>query len=82
MLLLVGLGALAVSATPSGCGGDREQVNIYTSTAFFLAARSKGDYCKCSEYAWDRGDRCPFVFEFWRHLGVLNLFPFHFQPNE
>jgi hypothetical protein len=32
VLLLVGLGALAVSATPSGCGGDREQVNLYTPT--------------------------------------------------
>ncbi len=35
VLLILGLGALAVSATPSGCGGDREQVNIYTPTALF-----------------------------------------------
>jgi hypothetical protein len=34
--------------------------------------REDGEY---SEYAWDCGDRCPFVFLFCRHL-VKNIFPF------
>jgi hypothetical protein len=34
---------------------------------------------KWSEYIWDCGDRCPFVFKFGRHL-VLNLFPLPLTP--